>query len=90
MKSDGYTKTILTIIALMLTVIALRTLLTPDKVAHAQTSFAGLQVSSAGTGAPHTSFFDPTTGDLFVYYQFNAPPDHFRISKLGLPLAQIK
>jgi len=59
MKSDAHTTTIFTIIALMLAVTALRPLVVPDTVANAQASFAGLQVSRAGTAAPSTVFSIP-------------------------------
>jgi hypothetical protein len=43
MRIDWYTKGVLTVIAVLLGVIALRPYVSPDAVAHAQGSFAGVQ-----------------------------------------------
>ena len=47
MRIDWYTKGVLTVIAVLLGVIALRPYVSPDAVAHAQGSFAGVQYSQA-------------------------------------------
>ena len=61
MKPDLYTKAVLTVIALMLTVIACKTVISLETTVRAQESFAGVQ-----SGASN-EFFDPATGELFSY-----------------------
>jgi hypothetical protein len=61
MKPDLYTKIVLTVIALMLTVIAFKTALGRETTASAQGAFAGVQ-----SGA-NKEFFDTGTGELFSY-----------------------
>jgi hypothetical protein len=64
MKPDLYTKAVLTVIALMLTVIACKTVTGWETTASAQSAlgeFAGVQ-----SGASNT-FFDTGTGELFSY-----------------------
>jgi hypothetical protein len=64
MKPDLYTKAVLTVIAVMLTVIACKTVISPGTTASAQSApFAGVQYSNA----PTTSFFDARTGEIWLY-----------------------
>ena len=60
MRIDWYTKGVLTVIAGMLGVIALRPYVSPDAV-QAQGSFAGVQFSSGPV------FFDSRSGEMFIY-----------------------
>jgi hypothetical protein len=61
MKPDRYTKSVLTVIALMLTVIACKSVVSPEKTAQAQGQYAGIQY------AGHGEFFDTHTGGLWAY-----------------------
>ena len=93
MKPGLYTRIVLTIIALMLTVIACKTVIRPDTTAHAQGPFAGVQFS----GPNNDSFFDTRTGDLWEYRPAEHPsgmgsyPAQWTylgtVTKLGQPLA---
>lgn len=58
MKIDLYTKTILTLIAIFLMIVALRPLI-PGPVSAADGKFAHVQFSGA------SSFFDQRTGDIW-------------------------
>jgi hypothetical protein len=64
MRIDWYTKGVLTVIAVLLGVIALRPYVSPDAV-HAQGSFAGLQYGGGGMNA---EFFDTRTGEIWEYF----------------------
>jgi hypothetical protein len=66
MKPDLYTKTVLSVIAIMLSVIAGNQYIHPTTTVQAQGGqFAGVQYSTF-PGGGH-SFFDPRTGDIWVY-----------------------
>ena len=82
MRIDWYTKGVLTVIAVPLGVIALRPYVSPDAVAHAQGSFAGLQFASDCTYC----FFDARTGEVSAYYLGGETRGRFRVTKLGAPL----
>jgi hypothetical protein len=82
MRIDWYTKGVLTVIAVLLGVIALRPYVSPDAVAHAQGSFAGVLLMSGG-------FFDTRTGDLWAY-DGGKLIGHDRLTKLGEPMVTIK
>jgi hypothetical protein len=85
MRIDLYTKAVLTIIAIMLSVIASNQLISP-RVASAQGSFAGVQFTGPGG-----SFFDSRTGEIWVYALDDGRPFYKRrITKLGQPLAKEK
>jgi hypothetical protein len=86
MRIDWYTKGVLTVIAVLLGVIALRPYVSPDVVAHAQGSFAGVQYARTPQS---DSFFDPRTGDVWHYLE-NNKPDHYRLTKPGAPLIEVK
>jgi hypothetical protein len=86
MKLDLYTKAILTVIALMLVVIACKTVIAPETTASAQGPFAGVQFTS-DTG--QMFFFDTRTGEGWEYnYKGGRPEvwDKWRVTKLGQPI----
>jgi len=87
MRIDWYTKGVLTIIAVLLGVIALRPYVSPDAVAHAQGSFTGVQYSGPSNVY---SFFDPRTGEVYAYFSDAGPTAHFRLTKLGAPPVTVK
>ena len=64
MRIDWYTKGLLTVIAVLLGVIAIRPYVSPDAVAHAQGSFAGVH---SGPARQQPRFFDTRTGDIWGY-----------------------
>src|ERR1700690_3197621 len=63
MRIDLYTKTILTLIALLLAVFALKPVFQPQS-AMAQGGFAGIQFSYSGG---NHAFFNTNTGDVWEY-----------------------
>ena len=90
MKSDLYTKIILIFIAVMLAVVAIKPLLSPQITVNAQSTqpaaFAGMQFS--GTENDFT-IFDSRTGDIWQYASANLGVPtwyHSKISELGKPL----
>ena len=87
MKPDLYTKTVLTVIALVLAVIACRPLFNPQTTVSAQGPFAGVLFSGGGSH----SFFDTRTGDLWTYSNaFDVGWQHVgRVTKLGQPLENV-
>ena len=86
MRFDLYTRAILTVIALLLAVIAFRPYVSPDAVAHAQGSFAGVQY----VGSCSACFFDTGTGDIWTYNTNGALLSRYRLTKLGQPLAMTR
>jgi hypothetical protein len=85
MRIDLYTKTILTLIALLLAVIALKPILQPQTV-KAGGSFSGVQFSATVGGF---WVFDSSTGDVWAYNSGSGKADiHFKVTKLGQPLGQ--
>ena len=84
MRNDIYTKAVLTVIAIMLSVIALRPIVRPETSVQAQ-GFAG----ASPVGGSCCSFFDGRTGDVWIYDSY-AKPSHYRMSKLGAPLTEVK
>lgn len=77
---DLYTKTILTVIAALLGIVALRPIVQPTSVA-AQGSFTGVQVMQTQSG--NLLFFDSRNGDLWYYDSSYDPWTHQRITQLG-------
>jgi hypothetical protein len=71
MRIDLYTKTILTLIALTLAIIAVKPVINPETKAQAQGTLAGYQVISNGTGL---TFFDEKAGDVW-YHDFSGYRD---------------
>ena len=85
MRIDIYTKAVLTAIALFLGVIAFRPVFSPDSVAHAQGSFAGIQFTG-----PAGTFFDSRTGDIYEYYLPGRAIGHYKLTKLGAEIVEAK
>jgi hypothetical protein len=91
MKADTYTKVVLTIIAFMLTLIACKTVATPERTVAADGPFAGVQF--AGPQGQQFKFFDSRTGDIWFYeivdYKGNWSVEKYKIVKLGdLPVKE--
>ena len=84
MRIDLYTKTILTLIALLLAVMSLRPLLMPTW-AHAQSNLNGVQFSGAASGF---WLFDGKTGDAWLYSPEGDVIKHVKVTKLGAPGTQ--
>jgi hypothetical protein len=80
MRIDLYTKTILTLIALLLAVIALKPII-QSTPALAQTSMSGLQFTTYGG---NDYFFDQKTGDIWMYRNGHVT-SHSKLTKLGAP-----
>jgi hypothetical protein len=87
MRIDRYTKAVLTVIALLLTVIALRPYVSPDAVAQAQGTFTGVEFS-AGPGG--LNFFDTRSGEIWGYSSAGPFSDKLRLTRLGQPLIKEK
>ena len=90
MKPDIYTKAVLTVIAIMVTVIAGKPLVSPDTTASAQSAqFAGIQFGSA-VGVLY--FFDSHSGEIWAYNGYTGVSEtgkldeKYRLTKLGQPL----
>jgi hypothetical protein len=69
----------------MLTFIACRSVVTPEKTVAADGPFAGVQFS----GAPGIYFFDNKTGDIWLYDDLFATKPRvlrYKLAKLGDPL----
>ena len=84
MKPDLYTKAVLTIIAITLTVIAFNQYLNPAALVQAQGgTFTGVQ----GSGQTFSHFFDTRSGDLWNYEWTEGGGlrvySHAKIPKLG-------
>jgi len=85
MRPDIYTKAVLTVIAIMLTLIALKPLISPA-IAEAQGPLNGLQfgVINYDRGLDKKFFFDPRTGDIWSY--LGKEVDHQKLTRPGSPL----
>ena len=79
MRIDLYTKTILTIIALLLAVFALKPILQPQ-TALAQGGYAGIQFSYSGG---NHAFFNANTGDVWEYGDHGDFRNHYRVHEFG-------
>jgi hypothetical protein len=66
MMPDIYTKAVLTVITIMLSVIACNQYVSPTVTAQAQGPFSGVQLISQGTGGDYLAF-DSRTGDVWLY-----------------------
>jgi hypothetical protein len=80
MRIDLYTKTILTLIALLLAVFTLKPILQPQP-AMAQGNYSGIQFSY-GTGGNH-AFFNTNTGDVWEYGDNGHFRNHYKVHELG-------
>ncbi len=86
MKIDLYTKSLLTVIAVLLAVIAYSLSVRPVKAAQLAGQFSGVQyASTVGT----VSFFNPSNGEVFIYDANPSSPKGgtliaaWKFSKLG-------
>jgi hypothetical protein len=79
MRIDLYTKTILTIIALLLAVIALKPLFQPQP-AMAEGKYAGIQFSYSGN---NHAFFDARSGDVWEYGEDGHFRQHHKVHEFG-------
>ena len=79
MRADIYTKTVLTLIALLLAVIALKPLLLPQ-AAMADGAYGGIQFSYSGG---NHAFFNATTGDVWEYGDHGNYKSHYKVHELG-------
>jgi hypothetical protein len=92
MRIDLYTKTILTLIVLLLAVIALKPIFQPQP-ALGQGSLNGVQFCAIEGGLYAA---DMRTGDIWVYVTHPASPlngqvvSHYKLAQLGTPLIKIK
>jgi len=85
MRIDLYTKSILTLIALLLAVIVLKPIIQPTP-ALAQANMSGVQFSASDSSV---TFFDPKSGDAWRYHvPIQNQIEHFKLTKLGMPLGQ--
>jgi hypothetical protein len=86
MRTDTYTKIMLTIIAFMLTLIACKTVVSPEKNVNAEGPFAGVQFSN-WYGQPE--FFDTRTGEIWAYVKDGEQwylAAKYKIAKPGEPM----
>jgi hypothetical protein len=86
MRTDTYTKAVLTVIAIFLAAIACKQYFGSDAAVSAQGPFAGVQF----TGQYFVSFFDSRTGEIWNYNSFGQLDYKFRLTKLGQPLVKEK
>ena len=80
MRIDLYTKTILTLIALLLAVVALKPLFQPQAVMAAG-NFDRIQFSYS-SGGDH-AFFDTRSGDVWEYGDNGHFKQHYKVTELG-------
>ena len=89
MRTDTYIKTVLTVIAFLLLLIACNQYINPESKARAEGPFGGLQFS---VGAGEIYLFDTRTGEIWVYSRHPnlGPLGHvdskFKLTKPGQPL----
>jgi hypothetical protein len=79
MRIDLYTKTILTLIALLLAVFAAKPFLQPQAVL-AQGAYAGIQFSYSGG---NHAFFNSNTGDVWEYGDHGNFRNHYKVHEFG-------
>lgn len=82
MRTDTYTKVVLTIVASMLALIGCKTVISPGKTASAEGPFAGVQFTSFYSGVGVYVFFDPRTGEIWEYHRGELV-HKYKIGKLG-------
>jgi len=78
-RIDLYMKTIVTLIALLLAVIALQPIFQPQ-TAMAQGTYAGIQFSYSGG---NHAFFNANTGDVWEYGDHGNFRNHYKVRELG-------
>jgi len=79
MRIDLYTKTILTIIALLLAVFTLKPILQPQAVM-ADGNYGHVQFSYSGG---NHAFFDTRSGDVWEYGEDGHFKQHYKVHQLG-------
>lgn len=79
MRIDRYTKTILTIIALLLAVMVLKPILQPQAAA-ADGRYSGVQFSYSGG---NHAFFDARSGDVWEYEDNGRFKQHYKVHEFG-------
>jgi hypothetical protein len=79
MRIDLYTKTILTLIVLLLAVIVLKPIFQPQS-AMAAGNFASIQFSYSGG---NHAFFDARSGDVWEYGDNGHFKQHYKVHELG-------
>jgi hypothetical protein len=79
MRVDFYTKTVLTLIALLLAVISLKPLFQPQS-AKADGGFGSVQFSYSGG---NHAFFDTRSGDVYEYGDHGNFKSHYKVHELG-------
>jgi hypothetical protein len=90
MRIDLYTRAVLTAIALLLAVIAVRPYVSPETTAFAQGTFAGVQfVDIVDADSGSGTFFDTRSGEIWVY-SGGGIRHKFRLTKLGQPIVKEK
>lgn len=82
MRIDRYTKTLLTLIVLLLAVIALKPVVQPTPV-KADSPFADITFSGGPGGF---WMFSARTGDIWNYNMQGGPPMHMKLGAPGQPL----
>jgi hypothetical protein len=88
-KPDLYTKTVLTVIALLLLLIACNQYVSPATTASAQGPLAGTQFAMGPLF--YLTFTDPRTGEIWVYDSDGGGlHSKYRMVKLGQPLVKEK
>jgi hypothetical protein len=90
MRIDLYTKTILTLITLLLAAILLKPIVHPQLTIaqenpNAHENLSGIQFSAAVGGF---YAFDTSTGDIWAYNLASGGCAHFKLTKLGKPLTR--
>ena len=79
MRIDLYTKTILTLIALFLAVVAMKPIFQPQSVSAAG-DYVGVQFSYSGN---NHAFFDTRSGDVWEYGDNGHFKQHYKVKELG-------
>jgi hypothetical protein len=80
MRIDRYTKTILTIIALLIAVIVLKPILQPQATLADDRDYARVQFSYSGG---NHAFFDTRTGDVWEYGDKGQFRQHYKVHEFG-------
>ena len=80
MRIDLYTKTILTIIALLLAVIVLKPIFQPQATMADDRDFARIQFSYSGG---NHAFFDTRSGDVWEYGDKGQFREHYKVHEFG-------
>jgi hypothetical protein len=79
MRIDSYTKTILTLVALLLAVSLLKPILQPQ-AAMADGPYSSIQFSYSGSSH---AFFDTRSGDVWEYGDNGQFKQHYKVHELG-------